>query len=130
MKIGEVAARAGVTTKAVRYYESLGLLAPARLSNGYRDYGEHEVRLVREVCSLHQLGIPVDRTRPFLECLATGRDHVDDCPASLATYRDTIANSPGGLRPSPPSGQRCSPRCAKPPTAPAAHPTKRRRAQP
>lgn len=91
MKIGEVAARAGVTTKAVRYYESLGLLAPARLSNGYRDYGEHEVRLVREVCSLHQLGIPVERTRPFLECLATGRDHVDDCPASLATYRDTIA---------------------------------------
>ncbi len=35
--------------------------------------------------------IPVERTRPFLECLATGRDHVDDCPASLATYRDTIA---------------------------------------
>jgi len=91
MKIGEVAARAGVTTKAVRYYESLGLIVPARLSNGYRDYGEHEVRLVREVCSLHQLGIPVERTRPFLECLATGRDHADDCPASLPTYRDTIA---------------------------------------
>ncbi|MFG3131043.1 MerR family DNA-binding transcriptional regulator [Streptomyces tendae] len=37
MQISELARRAGVTTKAVRYYESLGLLAPGRLANGYRD---------------------------------------------------------------------------------------------
>ncbi|MEU1947278.1 MerR family transcriptional regulator [Streptomyces sp. NPDC020125] len=90
MKISELARRAGVTAKAVRYYESLGLITPERLSNGYRNYTEDDVRLVREIRTLHRLGIPVERTRPFLECLAAGRPYGDDCPASLATYREAI----------------------------------------
>ncbi|MGW8375040.1 MerR family transcriptional regulator [Streptomyces sp. ODS28] len=90
MRIGEVARRAGVTAKAVRYYEELGLLTPERLANGYRDYGEHELRLVREIRSLSGLGIPVERTRPFLDCLSVGHEHADDCPASLAGYRQAI----------------------------------------
>ncbi|MFF7971265.1 MerR family transcriptional regulator [Streptomyces sp. NPDC007905] len=90
MKISELARQAGVTTKAVRYYESLGLITPERLANGYRDYTGDDVRLVREIRTLQQLGIPVERTRPFLECLATGRAHADDCPASLASYREAI----------------------------------------
>ncbi|MGJ5755975.1 peroxiredoxin [Streptomyces puniciscabiei] len=90
MRISELARRAGTTTKAVRYYESLGLITPERLPNGYRDYGEDDVRLVREIRALHRLGIPVERTRPFLECLAAGRAHADDCPASLAGYREAI----------------------------------------
>ncbi|MFE2446762.1 MerR family transcriptional regulator [Streptomyces sp. NPDC059426] len=90
MKISELARRAGVTTKAVRYYESLGLITPERLSNGYRNYTEDDVRLVREIRTLHRLGIPAERTRPFLECLAAGRPYADDCPASLASYREAI----------------------------------------
>ncbi|MEV0703823.1 MerR family transcriptional regulator [Saccharopolyspora sp. NPDC050389] len=90
MQISELAHRAGVTTKAVRYYESLGLIRPERLPNGYRDYGEQDVRLTQEIRALSSLGIPVERTRPFLDCLAAGRRHADDCPASLAGYRDAI----------------------------------------
>ncbi|WP_432166078.1 redoxin family protein [Streptomyces sp. bgisy031] len=90
MQISELARRAGVTTKAVRYYESLGLLTPGRLANGYRDYNEHDVRLTQEIRALGSLGIPVERTRPFLECLTAGHQHADDCPASLAGYRDAI----------------------------------------
>ncbi|MER7873875.1 MerR family transcriptional regulator [Streptomyces solisilvae] len=90
MRIGELARRAGVTTKAVRYYESLGLLTPERLANSYRDYDEHDVRLVREIRALARLGLPVERTRPFLDCLAVGHEHADDCPASLAEYRAAI----------------------------------------
>ncbi|MFI6948380.1 redoxin domain-containing protein [Streptomyces sp. NPDC050422] len=90
MRISEVARRADVTTKTVRYYESLGLITPARLANGYRDYSAHDARLVREARELNRLGIPVERTRPFLECLSNGRDHADDCPSSLAGYRDAI----------------------------------------
>lgn len=90
MRIGELARRAGVTTKAVRYYESLGLLAPVRLTNGYRSYDEHDVRLTQEIRALRRLGIPVEATRPFLECLTLGHRHADDCPAALAGYRDAI----------------------------------------
>lgn len=90
MRIGELARRAGVTTKAVRYYESLGLITPERLANGYRNYEENDVRLTREIRALSKLGIPVERTRPFLDCLAAGRRHSDDCPASLSGYREAI----------------------------------------
>lgn len=39
MRIGELAAAGGVTTKTVRFYEQTGLLpAPARSANGYRTY--------------------------------------------------------------------------------------------
>ena len=56
MRIGEIARRVGLTTKALRYYESLGLVTPTRLRNGYRDYGEDDVRLVRAVRLLNELG--------------------------------------------------------------------------
>lgn len=90
MRIGEVARRAGVSAKAVRRYETLGLLHPARSGNGYREYSEQEVRLVREIRALGRLGITVEETRPFLECLAAGGEHVDDCPSSLAEYSRAI----------------------------------------
>jgi DNA-binding transcriptional MerR regulator len=91
MNIGEVARRAGVSTKAVRYYESLGLLSVARRGNGYRDFDESQVALIREIHALGQLGIPVEETRPFLDCLVSGRARGDDCSASLEAYRATIA---------------------------------------
>lgn len=90
MRIGDAARKAGATVKAVRYYEALGLVAPVRLGNGYRDYDEHDVRVIREIRTLSRLGIPVELTRPFLDCLESGRPHADDCPASLAGYQDAI----------------------------------------
>ena len=87
MQISQLARRAGVTTKAVRYYESLGLLTPSRLANGYRDYDEHDLRLTQEIRVLNGLGIAVERTRPFLECLAAGHRHADECPAT-EQYRE------------------------------------------
>lgn len=91
MRIGDLARDAGVTPKAVRYYESLGLLAPERLGNGYRDYTGQDVRVVREVRRLIELGVPAARTRPFLDCLAE-HGEIDDCPSSLAEYRDAIGD--------------------------------------
>ena len=50
MKINEVEALVGITKKNIRFYEAEGLLAPRRNSeNGYRDYGETEVEILRRI---------------------------------------------------------------------------------
>ncbi len=49
MSAGEAAGSAGVSVKALRYYEAGGLLRPARRANGYRDYTERDVRLACEI---------------------------------------------------------------------------------
>lgn len=91
MRIGDLARQAGVTPKAVRYYEDLGLLQPRRLANGYREYDDGHLRIVAEIRQLAALGIPAARTGPFIECMALGHEHGDDCVSSLTEYRDSIA---------------------------------------
>lgn len=91
MQIKELADRAGVTVKAVRYYESRGLLAPRRARNGYRDYADMDVQVVREIRALLSLGLTAEETLPFVDCLRAGNDRADVCPASLEAYRQRIA---------------------------------------
>ena len=91
MRIGELARRAEVSVKAVRYYEQLGLLTPQRRLNGYREYDETDLRAVAEIRGLAQIGIPPAKAAPFIECLDAGHVHSDECPSSLAAYRDSIA---------------------------------------
>ncbi|EYT52859.1 peroxiredoxin [Leucobacter sp. UCD-THU] len=92
MRIGELAKRTGASVKAIRYYESIGLIEPARLDNGYRVFDEHHARAVTEIRELAGLGVSPQRAAPFLECLGLGHEHGDDCVSSLAVYRDTIAD--------------------------------------
>jgi DNA-binding transcriptional MerR regulator len=92
MRISELAAGAGVTVKAVRYYESQGLLKPRRESNGYRVYDVDDVVVVREVKALLSLGLTAEQTYPFIECLRAGNERADVCPASLSAYRTRIAD--------------------------------------
>lgn len=87
MQIGELARQAGVTVKAVRYYESIGLLEAPRLGNGYRDFDERDVRLVREIRELAAVGVTAERARPFVECLVAGNQNGDDCPDAVGAYR-------------------------------------------
>ena len=91
MRISELAERAGVTVKAVRYYERLGLVAPTRLGNGYREYGDEHLRVVREIRELASTGIPPGKARPFIDCLGSGHARSDECPASRAAYRAGLA---------------------------------------
>ncbi|GAA5014255.1 MerR family transcriptional regulator [Streptomyces siamensis] len=87
MRIGELAARAGTTTRTLRYYESRGLLPARRGENGYRTYDEHDLRLLRQIRTLQDFGFDLEETRPFVECLRAGHPEGDSCPASLAVYR-------------------------------------------
>ncbi|MFI6375032.1 MerR family transcriptional regulator [Streptomyces sp. NPDC050546] len=87
MRIGELAARAGTTTRTLRYYESRGLLPARRTGNGYRTYDESDLRLLRQIRTLQDFGFDLEETRPFVECLRAGHPEGDSCPASLAVYR-------------------------------------------
>ena len=67
MNIGEAAALAGLPTKTIRYYEQVGLVAPAaRAVNGYRHYGESEVHTLRFVQRALGLGFSVAECRELL----------------------------------------------------------------
>jgi DNA-binding transcriptional MerR regulator len=87
MRIGELAARAGTTTRTLRYYEARGLLPARRDGNGYRAYDEDDLRLLRQIRTLQDFGFGLEETRPFVECLRAGHPAGDSCPASLAVYR-------------------------------------------
>ncbi|MER7571084.1 MerR family transcriptional regulator [Streptomyces sp. NPDC126514] len=87
MRIGELAERAGTTTRTLRYYESRGLLPARRTGNGYRTYDESHLRLLRQIRTLQDFGFDLEETRPFVECLRAGHPEGDACPASLAVYR-------------------------------------------
>jgi DNA-binding transcriptional MerR regulator len=91
MRIGELAARAGVTTRALRYYESRGLLAAQRDANGNRAYSEDDLRLLRQIRALQEVGFELEETRPFTECLLAGYPTGDDCPEALDVYRRKLA---------------------------------------
>ncbi|MFD5632391.1 MerR family transcriptional regulator [Streptomyces sp. NPDC127072] len=87
MRIGELAARAGTSTRTLRYYESRGLLPARRGANGYRTYDDGDLRLLRQIRTLQDFGFDLEETRPFVECLRAGHPAGDSCPASLEVYR-------------------------------------------
>jgi MerR family transcriptional regulator, copper efflux regulator len=57
VRIGELAKRASVSTSKIRFYEANGLLPPAaRLANGYREYGDYDLEVVRFITRAQTLG--------------------------------------------------------------------------
>jgi DNA-binding transcriptional MerR regulator len=87
LRIGELAELGGATPRAIRHYETLGLLpAPARDGSGYRRYGaEHLVRLVR-IRRLRSLGMPLEQIGASLEADAPG-----DPQAALRALADELS---------------------------------------
>ena len=73
MQIGEIARIAGTTTKAVRFYESQGLLgSPVRAANGYRQYAPVDVERLRLLVGLRTLDLPLDRAGELAALCAAG----------------------------------------------------------
>ena len=66
MKIGDAAKRCGLPVKTVRYYADIGLVAPARQANGYRDYGEAEMRRLSFIGRARAFGFSIEDCRRLL----------------------------------------------------------------
>ncbi|MET7400149.1 MerR family transcriptional regulator [Dactylosporangium sp. NPDC005572] len=92
MRIGELAERAGTSARSLRYYEQHGLIQARRTTNGYREYDERDLRLVREIRSLLDIGFNLEDTRPFVECLRSGRASGAECPASIEVLSRKLAD--------------------------------------
>lgn len=74
MRIGRIAELAGTTTRTVRYYHRLGLLAePARRSNGYRDYTMPDAIRLMRIRWLAESGVPLDAVGGLLGEDSSGR---------------------------------------------------------
>ncbi len=68
MTVTHLARACGLSRSAVLYYESLGLLKPARRSAGnYRVYGERDLERLRQVCIYRGAGLTLDDIRSILE---------------------------------------------------------------
>ena len=73
MKIGELGRRAGVSSKTIRYYESLGLLAePDRTPSGYRDYDDGALERLRFIRSAQASGLSLTEIASVLELKESG----------------------------------------------------------
>ncbi len=67
LKIGEVAERAGLTLRTIRFYEEEGLLAPAaRTTGGFRQYSDGVVARLDLIRTMKPLGFTVEEIRTVL----------------------------------------------------------------
>jgi len=67
MKIQEFARLTGLSSKTVRYYESIGILpAPKRTLNGYRDYNNQDLERARFVAGIRSLDLSLEEIAEIL----------------------------------------------------------------
>lgn len=106
MKIGEMAAVAGVTTKTLRFYEERGLLpAPTRTPSGYRDYPPEALNRLDFIRRGRSAGLTLAQISEILDLRDAGRApchhveellghrlaHLDRQIADLQEMRTTVA---------------------------------------
>jgi MerR family copper efflux transcriptional regulator len=89
MKIGEVAARTGVSVDALRFYEEKGLIKPRRAANGYRFYPEQTLQLVGYIKLAQQLGFSLKEIGENLPMLWNSEGASADLIAQL--FEEKIA---------------------------------------
>jgi len=68
MNVGEVAALAGVTVRALHHYDRIGLLSPsARTAAGYRQYTPADLDRLHQVLLYRELGFPLEEVATLLD---------------------------------------------------------------
>src|SRR3954468_3180467 len=73
LTIGEVAARSGVATSALRFYEERGLIRSERASSGHRRYARSVIRRVAFIVFAQRIGLALDEVGEELAKLPENR---------------------------------------------------------
>lgn len=103
MRIGELAAAARVSTRALRYYEEQQLISSERSSSGQRHYSEDAVDRVHWIQALYAAGLSSKTIVELLPCVHTGvasasmidrlaveRERIDSQVRDLVATRDRL----------------------------------------
>lgn len=89
--IQELATRAGITTRTLRHYDRIGLLAPTRVgANGYRFYGAPAVARLQRILVMRRMGMPLATIADVLAQEVDERDGLRSHIAALEAQRDRI----------------------------------------
>ncbi|MDI5965399.1 MerR family transcriptional regulator [Streptantibioticus silvisoli] len=92
MRIGQLASRAGVSVRSVRYYEEQGLLTSARSPSGQRHYTDDEVERVAFIQRLYAAGLSSRTIIELLPCVDTpSEDNSDAALERMAQERDRLS---------------------------------------
>lgn len=94
MRIGELARRAGVSARSVRYYEQQGLISAERAYNGYRQYDDLAAVRVANIRDLLAIGLTTPDIRVYLErgCLDRPLAESPYCASELDTVQGRLEN--------------------------------------
>ena len=88
MKIKQVEELVGITSKNIRFYEDQGLLTPERADNGYREYHQSDVVVLKQIKLLRKLGISVEEIHRVLEHHISLHDCLEKRMEGLQKERD------------------------------------------
>ncbi len=92
MKIGEVARKAGMTVRAVRYYEELGLVQPdGHSSGGFRLYGEKNLKRLRVIDFLKGMGLSLAEIREILLAKKSSGASIDSVRTLFRIYGERLS---------------------------------------
>ena len=83
MKINEVERITGLTQKAIRLYESQGLIKIFRDKNGYRNYSEEDIKIFQNIKMLRSVGISIPDIKLYFCGVMTLDEIVDKRKAEI-----------------------------------------------
>lgn len=93
MRIGELAGRAGVSVRSVRYYEEQGLLASTRSASGQRHYTDEEVERVVFIQRLYAAGLSSRTIAELLPCVDSPSEQASDAALTrMAQERERLSD--------------------------------------
>lgn len=89
LRVGELAARTGVSARLLRYYENQGILPAERSATGQRLFDTGSVEQVRYIRELLDAGLPIRIIRNLIDCIREpGRVEPCALPILLEHLRD------------------------------------------
>ncbi|MGW1614100.1 MerR family transcriptional regulator [Streptomyces sp. NPDC002285] len=92
MRIGELAARAGVSVRSLRYYEEQGLLSSTRSASGQRHYTESHVERVTFLQRMYAAGLSSRTISELLPCVDSPSEETSDAALErMAEERDRLS---------------------------------------